>query len=64
MSNDELITRYEMDSKWRDAWSALANHPTLRKKKYRLQTQQEYIEHRANLANMRIKKLLPNFGIG
>ncbi len=49
--------RYEKDYAWRQAWAALANSDR-RKGRWQLQSQQEYIEHRAHLANRRIAKLM------
>jgi hypothetical protein len=50
---NELFARFERDCKWRDAWGKLANHD-VRRTRYRLQNQQEYIERRANIANLRV----------
>ncbi|EGR2232158.1 TPA: hypothetical protein ACPVZG_005298 [Vibrio parahaemolyticus] len=59
INREDAVARYEKDFAWRAAWGRLANHPTIRKEKYPLQVQQEYIEHRAELANRRIAKLIP-----
>jgi len=48
-----LERRYEKDFKWRQAWASLANTT-----KSRTSNQQEYIEHRATLANLRIAELM------
>jgi len=45
--------RYEKDYAWRRAWNALAHGTVLR-----TSNQQEYIEHRAQLANLRIAELM------
>ena len=45
--------RYNKDFAWRDAWNKLAESG-----KYSLATQQEYIYHRAQLANLRIAELM------
>ncbi|MFS1427520.1 hypothetical protein LMH73_010220 [Vibrio splendidus] len=58
VDREALIERYGIDSAWREAWTKLANHPTKRREKYPLQSQQEYIERRANLANERIRKYI------
>ena len=63
MLNDllcDLNARYDRAAKWRKAWNTLANSP-IRRVKYRLQTQQEYIERRAQLANLRIGKLMREY---
>lgn len=56
----ELHHRYELDFKWRCAWNTLA-HITELGKKVRLQSKQEYIERRAQIANERIAKLMRDF---
>ncbi|MDG3027493.1 hypothetical protein P7410_28185 [Vibrio parahaemolyticus] len=61
MNKQELLLRYEIDSKWRDAWNSLMNNSALMRKKYPLQTQLEKIERRAEIANKRIGKLIPIF---
>lgn len=48
-----LEQRYDMDYRWRLAWTDLAHRITPR-----TATQQEYIEHRADLANARIAELM------
>ena len=55
--------RYDKDAKWRAAWNALANDVERRRKRYPLQIQQEYIEHRAVLANRRIATLMEMYDI-
>jgi len=55
-----MMERYDKDAAWRSAWNALANSDR-RKGRWNLQTQQEYIEHRAVLANNRIAKLMHDF---
>ncbi|MFW0778443.1 MAG: hypothetical protein ACN2B6_12080 [Rickettsiales bacterium] len=54
---DELLARYDLDCKWREAWNLLANSD-IRRTKYPLQTQQEYIERRAGMANKRVANII------
>lgn len=61
MNKQDLLLRYEIDSRWRDAWNSLMNNSELMRKKYPLQTQLEKIERRAEIANQRIGKLIPIF---
>lgn len=49
--------RIEKAAAWRSAWNALANSDR-RIGRWQLQSQQEYIEHRAQLANLRIAELM------
>lgn len=60
----EWLARYEKDDKWRSAWNALMNNKELMRKKYPLQTQLEYIERRAEIANQRIAKLIKQADLG
>lgn len=53
------VERYKKDYAWRKAWNSLMNNHELMKKRYPLQSQMEYIERRAELANQRIAKLIP-----
>ncbi len=53
-----ISQRYDKDAKWRSAWNDLAHDFERGRKKSRTCTQQEYIEHRANLANRRIGVLM------
>lgn len=55
-----MMERYEKDFAWRAAWLALACSDR-RIGRWNLQTQQEYIEHRAQLANNRIAKLMHDY---
>lgn len=55
-----IMEQYEKDFAWRAAWNELANSDR-RKGRWNLQTQQEYIEHRAELANNRIAKLMHDY---
>jgi len=55
-----MMERIDKDIAWRTAWNALANSDR-RKGRWTLQTQQEYIEHRAVLANQRVAKLMHDF---
>jgi len=57
---DMMKERYDKDAAWRSAWNALANSDR-RIGRWQLQTQQEYIEHRAQLANLRIAKLMHDY---
>ncbi len=52
-----LKQRYEVDFKWRDAWTRLADKAD----PGRLAVTQEYIERRAMKANIRIKKLMEEY---
>ena len=63
MDKQQFLKRYDIDFKWRDAWGRLSNNIELRRKKYPLEIQLEYIEHRAALANERIRKLINNYNI-
>lgn len=54
---EKLQSRYEIDSKWREAWCALAN----KFERNRLQSRQEAIERKATLANNRIRVLMLRF---
>ena len=57
MTRDQFRARYEIDYKWRDAWNRLAD----KFERGRLQNRQDKIELRANLANLRIGKLMRDF---
>lgn len=56
VEKQRLVSRYNVLSKWRERWEALSNDRE--RMKGRLQTKQEYIEHRASLANDGIGKLI------
>jgi hypothetical protein len=57
MTIDEMKARYELDYKWRKAWTKLACKHELG----RLQSRQEKIERRARIANNRIAALMHQF---
>ena len=54
--------RIEKAAAWRSAWNALANSDR-RIGRWQLQSQQEYIEHRAQLANLRIAELMQQWDL-
>ena len=51
----DLLDRYVIDSKWREAWITLATRHK------GLQSKQDYLDFRANLANERIAKLMDEY---
>ena len=55
----EFRSRYNLDDFWRTGWNRFANKP----ERNRLQTKQEYIERRANMANRRIGKLMRDYDL-
>lgn len=57
MTIDEIKARYEIDDKWREAWTKLA----CKYETGRLQSRQEKIERRARIANNRIAALMHQF---
>jgi hypothetical protein len=58
LTKDQLKARYEIDWKWRDAWTKLA----CRHEPGRLQVRQEKIERKAAAANRRIGRLIKLLG--
>lgn len=57
MTPQEFRARYEIDYKWRDAWLKLLNT----REPNRLQSREDRIARRANLANNRIAKLMRDY---
>ena len=55
---DKLLSSFEKSIEWRNAWNGLMNNFNVMKAKYPLQKQMDYIEGRANTANIQAGKYL------